>query len=316
MDGIHHRFIQANGLNLHYAEAGSGDKVVVFLHGFPEIWYSWRHQMIAAADSGLRALAPDYRGYGLSDPPPEPERTKYMDLIGDLHEMLKALGISKCVVVGKDFGARVAYLYALKHPENVAGVVTLGSPFMPPGAIKSGDYFREGTYISRWQKPERAEADFDRFDAKTVVRKIYILFSGHEVPVANEDQEIMDLVDDSSAALPPWFSEEDLEVYGALYQKSGFRTAMQIPYRWSIWEDIGIKEMIVRVPALLIIGEKDYVLKFHGREEFVKSGKAQESVPDLEVVYLPEGSHFVQEQFPEQVNRLICEFLGSRIWPS
>ncbi|CAN0852952.1 AB hydrolase superfamily protein YfhM [Linum grandiflorum] len=95
MDGIHHRFIQANGLNLHYAEAGSGDKVVVFLHGFPEIWYSWRHQMIAAADSGLRALAPDYRGYGLSDPPPEPERTKYMDLIGDLHEMLKALGISK-----------------------------------------------------------------------------------------------------------------------------------------------------------------------------------------------------------------------------
>ena len=95
MDQIQHKYVEANGLKLHVAEIGGGESVVVFLHGFPEIWYSWRHQMIALADAGYRAIAPDYRGYGLSDPPPEPEKASFADLISDLVAIIDALGIPK-----------------------------------------------------------------------------------------------------------------------------------------------------------------------------------------------------------------------------
>ncbi|KAL9383920.1 hypothetical protein Peur_024243 [Populus x canadensis] len=204
------------------------------------------------------------------------------------------------VLVAKDFGAKPAYLFALLHPERVLGVVTLGVPFIPPGPGPSQyqKYLPEGFYISRWQKPGRAEADFGRLDAKTVVRNIYILFSRSEIPIAAENQEIMDLVD-LSTPLPPWFTEEDLATYGALYEKSGFQTALQVPYR-SLDEEINITEPVVEVPALLIMGDKDYVFKFPGMEPYIRSGKVKEFVPGLDIIYLPEGSHFVQEQSPDE----------------
>lgn len=98
MDQIEHKHIEVNGLKLHVAEIGNGSNAAVFCHGFPEIWYSWRHQMVAVAASGYRAIAFDYRGYGLSDPPPVPEKTTFADLINDLHFLLDNLGISKVFV--------------------------------------------------------------------------------------------------------------------------------------------------------------------------------------------------------------------------
>ncbi|KAJ4703459.1 Epoxide hydrolase 2 [Melia azedarach] len=311
MDQIQHKFIEVQGLNLHIAETGTGPNVVVFLHGFPEIWYSWRHQMVAVASAGFRAIAPDCRGYGLSDPPAEPEKTSFKDLISDLLAILDHLGLTKVFLVAKDFGARPAYLFALLHPERVAGVITLGIPFIPPGPIDYMKYLPEGFYISRWQEPGRAEADFGCLDAKTVVRNIYILFSRSEIPIAAENQEIMDLVD-ASTPLPPWFTEEDLAAYGALYEKSGFQTALQVPYR-SIREEFNIPEITVKVPALLIMGDKDYFLKFPGIEDFIRSGKVKAFVPKLEIIHLPEGTHFVQEQSPEEVNQLIITFLSKHV---
>ncbi|KAL6221852.1 hypothetical protein ACLB2K_005244 [Fragaria x ananassa] len=208
MDQIQHKYITVRGLNLHFADIGTGPNVVVFLHGFPEIWYSWRHQMIAVAKAGYRAIAPDFRGYGLSDPPPEPEKTTFHDLIDDLIGILDALAIPKVFLIGKDFGSRPAYLFALLYPERVSGVVTLGVPYTPPTSRPQYDKsLPEGFYINRWQEPGRAEADFERLDAKTVVRNVYILFSRSELPIAAENQEIMDLVD-LSTPLPPWFTEE------------------------------------------------------------------------------------------------------------
>lgn len=172
-----HKYVEVNGLKLHVAEAGSGEKVIVFLHGFPEIWYSWRHQMVAAASAGYRALAPDFRGYGLSEAPAEPEKASRVDLIRDVLGILDVLCIPKVFLIAKDFGARPAYFFALLYPDRVSGIVTMGAPFMPPGPSTLGKYLPEGFYISRWQKPGRAEADFGRFDAKTVVRNIYIMFS-------------------------------------------------------------------------------------------------------------------------------------------
>ncbi|XP_045826306.1 bifunctional epoxide hydrolase 2-like isoform X2 [Trifolium pratense] len=229
MDKIQHKFVNVGALKLHIAEIGNGPKVAVFLHGFPEIWYSWRHQMIAIAGAGFRAIAPDYRGYGLSDPPPEPEKTTFSHLLDDLLAILDALSLSKVFLVGKDFGASPAYLFSILHPERVLGVITLGVPYAPPGPSMLHKYLPEGFYMLRWKEPGRAEADFGRFDAKTVVRNVYILFSRSELPIANENQEIMDLVEPDTP-LPSWFTEEDLSTYGALYEKSGFRTALQVPY--------------------------------------------------------------------------------------
>lgn len=179
--------------------------------------------MIAVAKAGYRAIAPDFRGYGLSDQPPEPEKTTFLDLANDTLALLDALGISKAFLIGKDFGSAIISLFILLHGERVSGFITMGVPFLPPQPLKYTEYPPEGFYISRWREPGRAEADFGRLDAKTVVRNIYILFSRSEIPIANEKQEIMDIVQPSTP-LPPWFAEEDLETYGALYEKSGFQT--------------------------------------------------------------------------------------------
>lgn len=183
----------------------------------------------------------------------------------------------------------------------------MGVPFMPPGPSTFDKHLPEGFYISRWKEPGRAEADFGRLDAKTVVRNVYILFSKSEIPIAGENQEIMDLVEPSTP-LPPWFTEEDLEAYGALYKKSGFLTALQVPYR-SLGEDFNLPNTKFEAPALLIMGEKDYVFKFPGMEDYIRSGQVKAFVPDLEIIYSPEGTHFIQEQIPDQVNQLILTFI-------
>ncbi|KAH0723782.1 hypothetical protein KY289_006826 [Solanum tuberosum] len=284
MEKIHHNYVNVRGLKLHFAEIGTGP-VVVFLHGFPEIWYSWRHQMIAVADAGFRVIAPDFRGYGLSELPTYPKLTTFKDLVDDLLDMIDSLDIHKVFLVGKDFGARVVFHFALLHPNRVLALATLGVPFLltGPGTFPQ-DLLPKGFYVLRWQEPGRAEADFGRFDTKTVVKNIYILFSGSELPAAKDDEEIMDLVDPSTP-LPAW--------------------------AWL--EEYGVEDIKIKVPSLLVMGEKDYALKFGGFEHFISSGMVKEYVPNLEITFLPEGSHFVQEQFPQQVNQLIINFLNKLI---
>ncbi|MCL7022774.1 hypothetical protein MKW94_023553 [Papaver nudicaule] len=187
MDKVQHKYVDATGLKLHIEETGTGHKVVNFLHGFPEIWYSWRYKMIAPVNA---------------------------------------------FVVGKDFGALTAYQFAILHPESMQGIVTCGIPYCPPGGFEQLiSLLPEGFYIARWMEPVgRAEAEFGRLAIKNVVRNIYVLFSKSELPIAEEGKEVMDLVDESHP-LPSWFSEEDLSAYATLYEKSGFRTALQVPYR-------------------------------------------------------------------------------------
>ncbi|CAN6214682.1 unnamed protein product [Urochloa humidicola] len=227
---IEHTHLPIRGLNIHVAQVGEDELgTVVFLHGFPEIWYSWRHQMRAVASAGYRAIAPDCRGYGLSDRPPENEEAAWEDLAADVLAILDALDVQKAFLVGKDFGAAPAYEFALRHPERARGVVSLGIPFSP-GPVSFDDTMPEGFYIKRWREPERAEADFGRYDVRRVVRTIYVLFARAEIPVAKEGQEIMDLAD-LSTPLPEWFTEEDLDAYAELYENSGFRYPLQMPYR-------------------------------------------------------------------------------------
>jgi len=311
MEKIQHKQVDVGGLNLHVAEIGSGPTVLL-LHGFPEIWYSWRHQMIALAEAGFHAIAPDFRGYGLSDQPSEPEKAVYYDLVEDMAGLLDALGIEKVFVVGKDFGAAVAYYFDLCHPDRVKGIVTLGIPYMKPGGKGNWDSAPKGLYFLHWQEPGRGLADLGRFDVKTVVRNIYTLFSSSELPVAEDGKEVMDLYD-PSIPLPPWFTEDDLQMYSSLYEKSGFVFPIQVPYLCSK-RDIGglanFKDRTIQAPCLLILGTKDYFLKFPGVEYYVNSEMLKSCVPNLEIKFFPEGSHFVQEQFPEEVNKLLLGFLN------
>ncbi|KAL2344396.1 hypothetical protein Fmac_005681 [Flemingia macrophylla] len=161
--------------------------------------------LIALADAGFRAISFDYRGYGLSDVPST--KATFSDVLNDLLAIIDSLGLPKVFLVGKDFGARPAHFFSVLYPERVLGVVTLGVPYVPPGPSM-----------------------FHKLFPEAVVRNIYILFSISEIPIANENQEIMDLVEPDTP-LPSWFTEEDLATYGALYEKSGFQPALQIPYR-------------------------------------------------------------------------------------
>ncbi|KAF2303365.1 hypothetical protein GH714_017419 [Hevea brasiliensis] len=251
MDQIQHKYIKVQGLNLHVAEIGTGSSAVVFIHGFPEIWYSWRHQMLAVANAGYHAIAPDLRGYGLSEHHRGPEKASFNDFVEDTICILEYFQIEK--------------------------------------------------------EPGRAETDFGRFDVKTVWRNIYILFSRSEIPIAEKDKEIMDLVDPSTP-LPPWLSNEDLAVYTTSYEKSGFDSPMQVPYK-GLQEDFDMDDPKVEVPVLLIMGGKDYFLKFPGIEDYITSGKVKDYVSNLDMKTLQDGTHFIQEQFPDQVNQLIINFL-------
>ncbi|XP_066339379.1 uncharacterized protein [Miscanthus floridulus] len=303
---VEHSHLPIRGLSLHVAQAGKGELgTVVFLHGFPEIWYSWRHQMLAVAAAGYRAVAPDWRGYGLSDQPPEPEAASYDDLLEDLLAILDALSVPKAFLVAKDFGTMPAYEFALRHPSRTCGVMCLGVPFLNGGSSYTS--LPEGFYILRWREPGRAEADFGRYDVKRVVRTIYVLFSRSEIPIAKEDQEIMDLAD-LSTPLPEWFTEDDLAVYASLYEKSGFRYPMEMTYR-TLHKRKPIEDPKFQVPVFVVMGEKDYVFKFPSVESVLKDGIMEKFAPDLKITYIPEGSHFVQEQFPDKVNDLLVSFL-------
>ncbi|RLN41580.1 bifunctional epoxide hydrolase 2-like [Panicum miliaceum] len=147
---IEHTHLPIRGLNIHVAQVGKDELgTVLFLHGFPEIWYSWRHQMLAVAAAGYRAIAPDCRGYGLSDQPPEDEEASWDDLVADVLAILDAYSIPKAFLVGKDFGALPAYEFALQHPDRTCGVACLGIPFNP--APMSFDAMPEGFYVLRWR---------------------------------------------------------------------------------------------------------------------------------------------------------------------
>ncbi|KHN46373.1 Epoxide hydrolase 2, partial [Glycine soja] len=218
-------YVEVKGLKLHVVEIGSGQKALVFLHGFPEIWYTWRHKMIVAANAGYRTIAFDFRGYGLSQHHAKPQKANLLDLVDDVVGLLDSLGITK------DFGAFPAYIVVALHLDKVDSVIMLGFPFMLPGpsAIQN---LPKGSYVIKCQEAGRVEADFVCFDVKSVIRNIYTLFSGSEIPIAGDNQEIMDLYDPTTP-LPPWFSEEDLATYESLYKKSGFRFALQVLYRSS-----------------------------------------------------------------------------------
>ncbi|EFJ38029.1 hypothetical protein SELMODRAFT_266570 [Selaginella moellendorffii] len=318
-EAIEHSVVETNGICIHVAQLGSGPAVLL-LHGFPEIWYSWRYQMPALAAAGYRAIAPDLRGYGQSDAPLGIQHYTVFDVVGDLVGLLDFLQQDQAVLVGHDWGAIIAWNFCMLRPERVKGIVALSVPFSPRNPhISPVQRFEkligEGFYYCRFQEPGRAEADFARHGTKAVLKTL--LGSSGRGMIAPKDKELFDIfrVPDK---LPPWLTEEDIEYYALQFEKSGFTPplnyyrATDLSWRLSSpWTGARIQ-----TPAIFITGDKDVVYGFPGTKEFIHSDKFRKFVPNLRgVTVVPGAGHFIQQQKHAEVNELILRFLAS-ILPS
>ena len=174
MTAIKHRTIEANGIRMHVAEQGDGP-LVVLCHGFPESWYSWRHQLAALADAGFHAVAPDMRGYGQTDAPTEIESYTQLHLVGDMVGLLDALGAKSAVIVGHDWGGPVAWNSALLRPDRFRAVVGLSVPFVPRRPGRPSAAYPETDdaifYQAYFQTPGVAEKELER-DVRVTIRRV------------------------------------------------------------------------------------------------------------------------------------------------
>lgn len=315
---VQHRSIETNGVRLHVAEAGSGP-LVVLLHGFPECWYSWRHQLAALAEAGYHVVAPDQRGYCRSDRPEAIEAYTILHLVGDVIGLLDALGEERAVVVGHDWGAPVAWSTALLRPDRVRGVVGLSVPYRPRGSAAPIDVFRkvvgEGFYQVYFQAPGVADAELGR-DPRRSLRSLLWSGSGDAAggrgvtAVVPEGGGFLDLMQDPET-LPGWLTEEDVDVYTTEFAESGFTGGLNwyrnIDRNWELtapWAGA-----VVRPPALYVAGDRDLVVDFPGGRELIAN--LGRFVTDLRGATLLEGcGHWTQQERPDEVNRAILEFLS------
>src|SRR6202158_1262035 len=233
MHDIKHRTIETNGIRMHIAESGSGP-LVLLCHGFPESWYSWRHQLQALAEAGFHAVAPDMRGYGETDSPQEIDKYTLLHLVGDMVGLLDTLGSDKAVIAGHDWGAPVAWSSALLRPDRFHAVIGLSVPFWPRLPFRPTSVMPQNDdalfYQLYFQTPGVAEAEFER-DVRATIRSLLYSASGdaprREAPggevgmVPRNGGFLTRLVNPGS--LPPWLTDADVDFYVKEFTRTGFR---------------------------------------------------------------------------------------------
>ncbi len=316
MADIKQRRVATNGIELNIAEAGEGP-LVLMVHGFPESWYSWRHQLPALAAAGYHAVAPDMRGYGKSDKPHDISAYNQVEVINDIIGLIPALGYETAIVFGHDWGGPTAWGCALHHPDKVTAVGVLSVPFTarpdaPPldtmKAVFKGQFF----YQLYFQTPGVAEAEWES-DVRVNLRKFYHLGSGDFdasifIAPRPESADLLSDIDDPGT-LGAWCTETDLDFYTGEFERSGFRGPLNY-YRnhnltWELTEGAPDK---INQPAMFAAGSKDGVIMMAA--EALK--KMPELVTDLRTNELIDGiGHWTQQEAPEQVNDLMLSFLAS-----
>jgi len=316
MAEIQHRTIQTNGINMHIAEAGSGP-LVVFCHGWPESWYSWRHQLTALADAGFHAVAPDQRGYGQTDKPQAIDQYTQLHMVGDIVGLVGALGAKDAVIVGHDWGAPVAWNSAMMRPDLFRAVVGMSVPHSPRGPMAPMTMFKalfgdNFFYILYFQEPGRAEAEFEA-DPRKTMRMILFSASGdlpaRERPQLKKGAKFLEQMEDP-ATLPAWLTEADVDFYAGEFQRSGFRGGLNwyrnMDRNWELtgpWQDAK-----VTIPALFVAGDKDPVLTMIPGGSILEAMKP--AVPGLkDAVLIPGAGHWVQQERPAETNAALISFL-------
>ncbi|KAK4430673.1 Epoxide hydrolase A [Sesamum alatum] len=315
-DVKHHR-IKTNGIWMHVAEKGSGTGtgtgVVLLLHGFPETWFGWRHQMEFLARHGYHVLAPDLRGYGDTDAPLNPSSYTWFHIVADLLGLLDHFAVQQALVVGIDWGALAAWYFSLLRPDRVKGIIALDVPFQPRfTSIKPLDSFKQmfgdDFYICQFQEAGRAERAFARYDCLTVMKKL-MLINQTDLLIAPPGMELIDYLGTPSL-LPPWITEEELQVFADKYQESGFTGGFNyyraLDLNWELlapWQ--GSK---ITVPAKVIMGDKDMGFESGGMREYIQGNTFKNLVPNHEIVIL-DAHHFIQQERPDQVSHEILSLL-------
>jgi pimeloyl-ACP methyl ester carboxylesterase len=304
-----HRTIYANGLRFHIAESGQGP-LVLLCHGFPECWYSWRHQLPALAEAGFHAVAPDMRGFGQTEAPDDISEYTIGHNIADMVQLVSALGGQQAVIVGHDWGAPVAWNSALLRPDIFRAVVAMSVPYRarPPVAPLKAlhDAGTTNFYWQYFQAPGVAEAEFERDVDRTVRTLLY----GKGISLMMKPGQGFLADATIPEQLPSWLTDEDITYFVETYRRSGYRGGLNwyrnIDRNWELsaaWE--GMK---VRQPALFIAGSEDPVIKF--------SAKALEQLPTTvpglkKTLVIPGSGHWIQQERPAEVNAAILEFLHS-----
>ena len=295
------RQVPANGIELQVADLGEapGAPAVVLLHGFPELWFSWRHQIGVLAAGGRHVIAPDLRGFGGSSAPPGPEGYDLDTLAQDVLGLLDALGHHEAVVVGHDWGAALAWHLALAHPDRVPVVVGMSVPLVPRSPAPPTPIMRrhlgEDFYIVWFQEPGVADAALAR-DVRRTLATTEVW--GPEWAARDEP-----------APHPPAFlSEEEFATYVREFERTGFTGGLNwyrsLDRTWELTERLaGAK---VEQPALFLTGSRDPVRAFMPAEAM------QGVVTDLETVVVDGAGHWVQQERPEEVNAALLGFLGRR----
>jgi pimeloyl-ACP methyl ester carboxylesterase len=319
---IQHRFIETNGIRMHIAEKGAGP-LVLLCHGFPESWYSWRHQIHALAEAGYHVVAPDMRGYGQTEAPEAIDQYTLMHLVGDMVGVLDALGEPTAVIAGHDWGAPVAWHTALMRPDRFRAVIGLSVPYRPRGKARPTTIMPRTDdsvfYQLYFQQPGVAEADLEA-DVPVSVRGVLLRISGEAagaagggfsmVPVPGGMKERTRAA--AQAPLPGWLTQADIDFYAGEFARTGFRGGLNwdrnIDRNWEMLAPFaGAK---VTVPALYVAGDRDLVLAFPGAAEFVAGLRSV--VPNLrETVMLAGCGHWTQQERPEAVNAAMIKFLSS-----
>jgi pimeloyl-ACP methyl ester carboxylesterase len=323
MTDFTHRTIEANGIPIHLAEAGSGP-VVLLCHGFPESWYSWRHQLKALAEAGYRAVAPDMRGYGRTGQPEEIDRYTLFHLVGDMVGVLDALSVAEAVVVGHDWGAPVAWHCALFRPDRFRAVVGLSVPFRPRGSTRPTNTMPQTEsslfYQLYFQAPGVAEAELGRSPRDTIRR---LLYSGSGDVLRKSDNTLGDnapgMVPRTGGfltrsidppTLPAWLTEADIDVFVGEFARTGFRGGLNwyrnIDRNWELLAPFaGAKVM---VPALYVAGDRDVVVRFPGMDKLLANLKL--FIPNLTKTIMLSGcGHWTQQERASEVNAALIAFL-------
>ncbi len=322
---IEHRHVDSNGLRMHVAEAGPADgPAVVLCHGFPECWYSWRHQLQALGDAGYHVLAPDQRGYGTTDRPLDVDAYTQLHLVGDIVGMLDAFGIDTAVVVGHDWGGPVAWHCALLRPDRFAAVAALSVHFggvspVPTPRVVPTDAMRAALgntflYILYFQEPGVAERELDA-DLRRTLGSILYGLSG-DIPrdqyrIFNPDaRSLADAVRDLPGPLP-WLSDADLDVFVESFSHhgtfaGGINWYRNIDRNQELLAAFAGKR--IDQPALFIGAEHDSI--FGQTPEAVLATRA--AVPALrEPVWVAGSGHWIQQERPDGVNAALLDFLRS-----
>jgi pimeloyl-ACP methyl ester carboxylesterase len=284
---VEHRYAEVNGVRLHYVEAGPpGGPLLVLLHGWPEFWYCWRHQIPALSRAGFRVIAPDLRGFGLSAKPERVASYRMSEVSADVVALIASLGGRAAALVGHDWGGVVAWHTAMKHPEVMEKLVILNCPhprrFL--AALRSARQIRKSWYMFFFQLPVVAERGIARKDFAVIRRA----FRTQPVrPLAYTDADIDRIVE---ALKQPGALTGGLNYYRAAFRRPPIERSRG-----------GFRPVPCRV--LVIWGDRDVAL---GRELAEPDPKW---VPNARVEHL-DASHWVPSDAPERVNALITDFVG------